>query len=192
MRWRHVSDTSELFESTLNAFVEAYEERDDFRGSSGRNTEGLREVNILEGDSTSLIDVANIGKAQLMVTSPPYFGVADYVKAQRLSFEWMGLEIEPLRLKEIGARSKRRRLIAADEYLADCKRVFDRCRTVLDQGRACAVVFGESTDREAMNQKFEKVLRTCGFKLIYKKSRRISSGRRLAPSLQEEHLLIFE
>lgn len=56
---------------------------------------------------------------------------------------------------------KRHRIVAADQYLSDCKQVFDRCREVLDDGGACAVVFGESTDRMPMREQFEKVLMSC-------------------------------
>jgi DNA modification methylase len=184
-------DVIELFEKTLIAFAEAYEARDAYRNASyGRN--GLAsEVKVLEGDAATILETKAVDGAQLVVTSPPYFGVADYVKAQRLTLEWQGLEIEPLRQKEIGARSKRHRLTAAEQYLGDCSRVFRGCRHVLDRGRACAIVFGESGDRTPMNEKFEQVVESCNFKLIYKQSRKISSGRRQNPSLQTEHLLIF-
>jgi DNA modification methylase len=184
-------DVIELYERVLIGFCEAYEARDVYRHSSGHQTPPPRDVTVLEGNAATVLDARPIEKVQLVVTSPPYFGVADYIKAQRLTLEWRGIEIEPLRQKEIGARSKRRRLVAAEEYLADCKQVFERCRNVLDKGRACAVVFGESGDRAPMNEKFEQVLESCQFKLMYKRSRKISSGRRQNPSLQTEHLLIF-
>jgi hypothetical protein len=184
-------DVVQLYDKVLAGFAEAYEARDDYRNRSNRGTSIASEVTILEGDAKTHLDAHSIGRVQLIVTSPPYFGVADYVKAQRLTLEWQGIEIEPLRQKEIGARSKRRRLVAAEEYLADCKRVFDSCRDVLDKGRACAVVFGESGERAPMNEKFEQLVESCGFKLAYKRSRKISTGRRLNPSLQTEHLLIF-
>ncbi|MCK1754138.1 site-specific DNA-methyltransferase [Bradyrhizobium sp. 137] len=184
-------DVIELYEKTLIGFAEAYEARDAYRTVSYRRELPVPEVRVLEGDAADVLKSKSVEGAQLIVTSPPYFGVADYVKAQRLTLEWQGLEIEPLRQKEIGARSKRHRLVAADQYLADCKRVFDGCRGVLDRGRACAVVFGESGDRAPMKEKFEQVVESCQFKLIYKQSRKISSGRRQNPSLQTEHLLIF-
>jgi DNA modification methylase len=184
-------DVIELYERVLVGFHEAYEARDGYRHSSNHGLPVIRDVQVLEGDAAAHLTPHSIGRVQLIVTSPPYFGVADYVKAQRLSLEWQGVEIEPLRQQEIGARSKRRRLVAADEYLADCKQAFERCRDVLEKGRACAIVFGESGDRAPMNEKFEQVVESCHFKLVYKRSRKISSGRRLNPSLQTEHLLIF-
>jgi len=184
-------DVVELYEKTLIGFAEAYDARDTYRNASRKRDDAAFEVKVLEGDAAIILADKPIDGAQLIVTSPPYFGVADYVKAQRLTLEWQGVEIEPLRQKEIGARSKRHRLVAAEQYLADCKRVFEGCRDALDRGRACAVVFGESGDRTPMNEKFEQVVQSCQFKLIYKQSRKISSGRRQNPSLQTEHLLIF-
>ena len=56
-------------------------------GLLARNTQRSdREVDIIEGDARSVITRCVTGSAQLIVTSPPYFGVADYVKAQRLRF----------------------------------------------------------------------------------------------------------
>jgi hypothetical protein len=183
-------DVIELYEKVLLGFSEAYDERDAYR-QTARSGLPASEVTVLEDDAATILHDRPANGVQLIVTSPPYFGVADYVKAQRLTLEWRGIEIEPLRQKEIGARSKRHRVSAAEEYLAGCKQVFEGCRAVLDRGRACAVVFGQSGDRMPMDTRFEEVVESCRFKLIYKQSRKISTGRRQNPSLQTEHLLIF-
>jgi hypothetical protein len=113
------------------------------------------------------------------------------VKAQRLSFEWLGMKIEPLRLNEIGARSKRHRLTASEEYLHECKCTFEQCRRLLQKGRVCAIVFGESTERELIHSKFIEIVETCGFTLEYRVQRKISARRRLTPRLHVEYLLLF-
>jgi DNA modification methylase len=150
-----------------------------------------REAEIREGDARTILAEYESGSVQLIVTSPPYFGVADYVKAQRLTLEWRGKEIEPLRLSEIGARSKRRRLTAADEYLEECRCVLIECRRVLQKGRACAVIFGESSERAPIHSKFIEAVESCNFKLEYSAPRKISARRRLTPCLHVEHLLLF-
>jgi DNA modification methylase len=184
-------DVLEAFERVLDGFVEAYRERDAY-WSAGQNwPSSARQIDIREGDARAALSKYPAGTAQLILTSPPYFGVTDYVKAQRLTFEWLNKPIEPLRLEEIGARSKRRRLSAAEEYLEDCEQVFRGCRRILPKGRACVVIFGESTEREAIHSDFIKTVEACGFELEYSAPRKISARRRLSPRLHMEHLLLF-
>jgi hypothetical protein len=184
-------DVLETFERTLDGFSGAYRDRDAYWDAGQKGTYAQREVEIREGDARAILTECPAQSVQLIVTSPPYFGVTDYVKAQRLTFEWLGKEIEPLRLSEIGARSKRHRLAAADEYLDECKQVFDGCRRVLQRGRACVVMFGESTERTPIHSRFVKTVEACGLRLEYSTSRKISARRRLSPRLHIEHLLLF-
>ena len=181
----------DAFERVLDQFDSSYQERDAYWRTGTNYAASDRDVEVLEGDARSVITRCATGSAQLLVTSPPYFGVADYVKAQRLSFEWAKTPIEPLRMSEIGARSKRRRLTAAEEYLQECKEVFRECRRILQKKRACVVIFGESTERELVHSKFISALEECEFKLEYSVPRKISERRRFAPRVQIEHLLIF-
>ncbi len=184
-------DVRETFERTLDGFVQAYRERDAYWNAGDKLPSAARDVEVREGDARTILPEQPAHSVQLIITSPPYFGVTDYVKAQRLTFEWLNIPIEPLRLTEIGARSKRRRLTAAEEYLQECALVFRECRRVLQNGRACVVIFGESTEREPIHFKFIKTVEACGFQLEYSAPRNISARRRMTPRVNVEHLLLF-
>jgi len=80
----------------------------------------------------------------LVVTSPPYIGVIDYIHANRLLYAWMGWSMRAEREHEIGARFRRTRVNASAEYGADLRRTRDEIVRVLKRGAACAVVLGES------------------------------------------------
>jgi DNA modification methylase len=184
-------DVMEIYERTLDGFLQAYRNRDSYWHSGQKWASKSHHVDIREGDAREILAKMPPESAELVVTSPPYFGVADYVKAQRLTLEWLGKPIEPLRLKEIGARSKRHRLTAAEEYLAECKQVFEGCRRVLQNGRACVVIFGESSERTPIHSRFIEAMETCGFILRSSIKRKISAQRRLTPRVHVEHLLLF-
>ncbi len=184
-------DVYETFERTLASFVEAYAERQAYWQAASGQPVVAPNVKIHEGDARNILLDMPPESAHLIVTSPPYFGVADYVKAQRLTLEWFGKDIEPLRLEEIGARSKRHRITAADDYLSECKQVFEGCRHVLKKDRACVVIFGESNERKPMHSMFVSIMEECGFQLRYSAPRKISARRRLTPQLQVEYLLVF-
>lgn len=99
-------------------------------------------LTLLKNDARELPLVDS--SVDLIVTSPPYIGVIDYVKANRMLYLWMNWPFEADRTREIGARFKRQRRGAAENYLTDiaaCWREF--CR-VLKPGGRCAVVIGGS------------------------------------------------
>lgn len=80
----------------------------------------------------------------LIVTSPPYIGVIDYTRANRLLYTWMGWSMESERRDEIGARFRRQRLAAVAQYLTDMRAARDEIFRVLRPGAYCAIVIGES------------------------------------------------
>lgn len=188
-------DVIKEFDRDLLDLVSAYEERDRYIDAGNDDKVPLRDkiidASIICGDSRNVADLVQSDSVDLVVTSPPYFGVADYVKAQRLSFEWDAINIEPYRVKEIGARSKRHRKQALEQYLADLESAFSGLRQTLKEGAPCIVVFGESSSRAPTFEAFMERMQKVGFAAELHLSRTISQQRRQAPSLTKEHLLVF-
>ncbi len=83
-------------------------------------------------------------EVDLIVTSPPYVSVIDYVRAQRLLYLWMNWPFDAERADEIGARYKRRRQDAAIAYLSQMRDCWTELARVLRPGGRLAVVLGES------------------------------------------------
>jgi hypothetical protein len=187
----HERDVIDAFERALDAFARAFRERDEYWRSGGTPSPPDRSAEVIEGDAQAVLRSLGDASVDLIVTSPPYFGVADYTKAQRLSLEWLARPIEPLRLAEIGARSKRHRRGADALYLDDCRKAFFECRRVLRPGRVCAVIFGESTRRVSVFDDFVGEIKSAGFRLHSVTERRISAQRRQNPSVLSESLLLF-
>lgn len=180
------------YRDRLNELTSAYERRDK---EITRNNEG--ELNIAScyvvcGDIQKVVPDRVQGIADLIVTSPPYFGVSDYVKAQRLSMEWFGYDIEPLRLSEIGARSKRRRKAAAEEYLEEMKEALRRMVGLVKPGGVISMVIGESDSREAVVDKVVTSLENMGVQIVVQRSRRVSMQRRQVPSITNEKIVVAE
>jgi len=100
-------------------------------------------------------------------------------------------EIEPLRLTEVGARSKRHRLSAQDDYLSDLMKIFIHVRRVLKSGRFCVVIIGQSSTRDRVIGPVRDLLRDCAFTLDLDLNRKVSSQRRQAPSIRGEHIFLL-
>lgn len=99
-------------------------------------------LTIVQQDARAL--ALQTSSVDLVVTSPPYVGMIDYVHANRLMYSWMGWPLKDERQAEIGARFRRNRKSAADEYFSDMRDVRDEIVRVLKPGGFCALVLGES------------------------------------------------
>jgi hypothetical protein len=80
----------------------------------------------------------------LVVTSPPYLGMIDYTNANRLLYLWMGWSIAAERNDEIGARFRRNRNSAEDEYHHAMNQSCGEIARVLKPEGFCALVLGAS------------------------------------------------
>ena len=188
----HAGDAFGKFRDVVEHFVKAYETRDAEIGARGSSVRYLFPADIKCADSRLEVQQLRPSSVHMVVTSPPYFGVSDYIKAQRLSCEWFGIDIEPLRLKELGARSKRHRLTAGGDYVEELGAVLRRSKRALVPGGACVLVIGESTSRSSVMKQVIRVGEEAGLRLRLNLSRTVSSQRRQAPSLTVERILFFD
>ena len=118
----------------------------------GRNWDARR------GDAYQNLQALSEATADAIITSPPYYGVADYVKSQRLTFLWYhpavaNLEgfdddFEQYRKEEIGSRSFRHRRGSFDDYIEYMNRFIQASARVLKSSGKLCLVIGESQTRE--------------------------------------------
>jgi hypothetical protein len=123
-------DAIEFFESRLASFPEP-----DLSISHGRAL-------VVQQDAKQL--AVSTDSIDLIVTSPPYVSMIDYARANRLLYTWMNWPLEEDRNSEIGARYKRRRLSAVDDYVEEMRYCWEEMHRVLRPGGYCAIVIGES------------------------------------------------
>jgi DNA modification methylase len=89
----------------------------------------------------------NDGRADAIITSPPYPGVYDYVEHHRLRLEWLGLDIKHLEEHEIGAHrhfSEDHALDAAACWAEQLGACLDEMRRVLVPGGKAALLIADS------------------------------------------------
>lgn len=187
----HSADVLDEYRLVLDRLSRAFTERDSDLKAHFGETVTIAQSQVICGPADLEISHIPSGSVDLVVTSPPYYGVTDYVKAQRLTMEWLGLDIEPLRLAELGARSKRHRKTSEQEYLIGLRKTFEGVSRCLRRGGRCAVVLGESGARHAVVQRSITTIEASGLKCEVNLNRRVSSQRRQAPSVKGEHILVF-
>lgn len=114
----------------------------------------------------------------VIITSPPYFGMNDYVRSQYLTWlvdPWDGFE-EDLGA-ELGARRDRWSRDKVRRYVDSMTAVLGELRRVLNRGAPLVLVLGQSQSALAREANpvasIQDVVRDLGFDLVWKTERRV-------------------
>jgi DNA modification methylase len=149
------------------------------------------DIKVMHGDCIDILEDYPDAHFDLVVTSPPYYNMTDYVSSQRLSNLWLVANGDNLREKEIGARYKRFRKNSLDEYLTGIKDSFSSISRVLKRGKFCCVVIGESPRHKPYLDRFAAVCEELDLTLCDSLSRKVAEKRSLTPSLHHERIFIL-
>ncbi len=131
----------------------------------------------------------------LIMTSPPYIGVIDYTRANRLLYLWMGWPFDEDRRQEIGARYKRGRLPVrfVEEYESEMDACWRELRRVLRRDSYCAIVIGESrTFRGTVDRTLDKLRQL--MPMVWGPVERLPSRRRVSDRMSSqpvEYICVF-
>jgi hypothetical protein len=117
--------------------------------------------------------------ADLVVTSPPYLGMIDYSRANRLTYLWMGWPLRVDMETEIGARYRRDRKDTRDQYLAALGVAAAEIARCLKPSRYCALIIGAS--RKYPDVAAEAIdLFAQSLRIVWGPASRVATRRRLA------------
>lgn len=134
-------DATELMSQKVRHAIEVAQGYQSQIGALGR-------CRILQEDARSTS--ADSGSVDLVITAPPYINMIDYALANRLTFLWMGWDLEAERREELGARYRRRRSSTRSEYLAGMTAAIDEIVRVLRPGGYLALIVGASRTMPAV------------------------------------------
>jgi hypothetical protein len=143
---RTPTDVSQEFAQKLKAvFVDAVLTRAQVE-RAGRRRKGAGTPPRFENvDAQNLAHFVAAGSVDVAFTSPPYFGMNDYVRSQYLSwliFQWAGYDTDVCR--ETGSRRLRTKSTALDTYYGQMQKSFAVVEEMLRPGGFLIVVFGAS------------------------------------------------
>ncbi|CAN5715658.1 hypothetical protein BH23GEM5_BH23GEM5_02330 [soil metagenome] len=137
------------------------------------------------------------GTVNLVVTSPPYIGVTDYSRSQRLSMYWLGYDLDTLGREEIGARWKRFRRSHALDYIEEMQLACCRVVETLRMNGHLAIVVGAPIARDTAHSvlaSLRDILTALNLKLVDETSRMLSRQRLVdrAGTKNPEIILVYE
>lgn len=155
------------------------------------------------GDCIETMSGLDRNSVHLILSSPPYYGVADYIKAQRLSLLWFDhpdlraggfgfSHFEELRNREAGSRAFRHRKDSFESYVTYMTRFFAQSQRVLKTSGHLALVVGESKARAPTLETLIRAAQDSGLAVVYQSTRNIKeTRRRLMAKVRGEDIVIL-
>lgn len=148
------------------------------------------------GRAQRLLDTIPEG-VDFVLTSPPYFGMNDYVRSQYLTwliFQWSEYEADVA--NESGSRRSRNSRTALGSYFSDMYESFLSIHRILKKGGYLALILGSSTTKLAREidplVEMEKQLNDIGFDRIWQGRRRIRFRKINNTPFRDEVIWIFQ
>lgn len=195
-----------IFTNAVKAYAEASEQT--FNECKYHNPEltrvGLRKKSkLMDGSCIERFSDILPESIDAIVTSPPYYGVADYVKSQRLTYLWLDKDelakaklgfrdFNSLRSTEMGARANRYKTNSHNEYITFMENFFIGSYRLIKPGGRMSLVVGESSSRAGTIDLLIELGIKHGFEFETRIGREISSNkRRLMAKVKNEDILFF-
>jgi hypothetical protein len=189
-------DVPALFVSRLRAsFLDAELLRDELR-RSGASFPDAPAPTLVKASAQEL--GSHIAREiDLVVTSPPYFGMNDYVRSQYLSwliFQWPRYEDDIA--AESGSRRSRWSQRGLETYMTDMQRTFRALFAALTRGGYLALVIGRSTTKLAAENDPVPRLRSAllreGYVEVWSGYRRVQFRKINNIPYRDEYLWVFQ
>jgi hypothetical protein len=143
--------------------------------------------------------LTNTGTVDVIVSSPPYLGVYDYVQHHLLRSAVLGFDVRDFARGEVGSRRDQRRLggdEAGSRYREDLGAVFGAWRPRMRPGGLAAVMIGDGQLGDGLLPALplmREVAATAGWEIVASGSQARPAfipGRR-DPGVKEEHLVLL-
>ncbi len=194
---QYLMSTTSLFNdinSHLNILESVWEDYIDFYDETARTQRVF--------DNSILMATINNCSVDLVITSPPYPKMIDYVKSQRLSFCFYERDFHEYVQNEIGARYRRTRKDALESYTKSVKQHIDKMKLILKTGGYLCLVLPDYDDnaKEKNRRKaISEIVNYCfelGLNKIFELGRYIPSHKRTLSiqwaTLVNERIFIFQ
>jgi len=161
------------------------------------NKEWAPQNDILRIADARNLDFLKQEDLDMVVTSPPYLGVNDYIKSLRLTWLFFPNDkLEEYLENEIGARRKRQRKFIYEEYVDDLDKSFSEISRVLKPNGFLCLVMGQGSSRiykrNVINELIELLQKKYQFRVNIKFSRRIKFRRiQASKGVRNEEIIVL-
>lgn len=180
---------AELTAISAETFRKQYEMT---HGEEWKTIEGI--ISLADARSQNFLKDNSV---DMVVTSPPYLGVNDYVRSLRLTWLFFHEKETKTAVKEeIGARWKRKRKSAYEDYIHDMDKIFSEISRVLKPSGFLCLIVGQGKGKVSSNKNVvEELLQILNKKYEFntemKISRKIKFRRIQVAGIGNEEIIIL-
>ena len=153
-----------------------------------------KKVKIYQQDTRKL-DLFLENQIDMIVTSPPYCFAVDFNKYFRLSYYWFNWDLSFYRDSEIGARSKRGKKSALNDYFEEMEESIGVMSKVLKDNKFCCFTLGNSSRNQKNIDTINKIIEIAEnkkFSLVFNTNRELSKQSMAQKRIQKEAVLVFQ
>ena len=175
-------DVIKLYKSKIN---QLYDRKDFIKNKN--NT-----VRCIESDVLKVNDIKNV---DLVVTSPPYPFAVDFIRYHRLALYWIGKPVEELSSQEVGARNKRSRKNALNDFFYEMEKVYVHIMKMVKKNGYWCMTIGDTTRNQEKINFVEwtiNLFENNGWKLEKKSFRYLKQQTMAQKRIKTESILIFK
>lgn len=200
--WGHIADNVLPDEKQISA--NKYDVLQSYKRKIIYVLEQLKKILIVASGSKYQIKLADTrhyrppSDCDIVITSPPYPSMADYITAQRLDYYWLGYnsdDINTFKKQEIGARYLRHNNQRNDLYIENMKICFTNIITKLKKDGLIVAVLPDYRHNDSRKEVIHNFVSYLNSKITlqYQISRNIDENSRWSPfrSLKKENLYIW-
>ncbi|MDD2834841.1 MAG: DNA methyltransferase [Methanothrix sp.] len=148
------------------------------------------------GDARNL-DFLKDSSIDMVVTSPPYLGVNDYIRSLRLTKLFFDEYIvDEIKSDEIGARWKRKRKSAYNDYMNEMQKSFSEMSRVLKPDGFLCIVLGQghgkvSSKKDVVEELITSLKHDFKFNIKFRASRKLKFRRIRVEGIGTEEIIIL-
>ena len=136
------STHKELFAKVLERYLETIE---DFATNPVFDKERLGAIEVLSNSDATDLKI-NDRSIDGVITSPPYSFAIDYAKNDEAQLEYLGYNVDALRMKMIGLKGEQKRE-KLENYFRDMEHVCSEIKRVLKKKRYFVLIIGSNTNQ---------------------------------------------
>lgn len=160
-----------------------------------KRTDWLKNLsNTVKCIESDILD-ANFDGVDLVVTSPPYPFAVDFIKYHRLTLYWMEKKVDNLSDKEVGARNKRNRKQAIDDFFIEMEKIYLHVMSMVKKDGYWCMTIGDTTrQKEKINfvDWTIELFKKNGWKVEENSFRTLQNQTMAQKRIKQEAVLVFK
>lgn len=174
-----------------------------FNRQISKYMKNYKELNIVFNDlkdiktqvfNSDILDYKSEQLVDIVVTSPPYPFAVDFVKYNRLSYYWFGVNVIEMAEKETGSRHKRNRKQSTEDFFEEMEKIYKHIFSMVKKGGYFCMTVSDTHKNKKRIYFYDwlvNLFNNNGWSLVESNIRELESQSMAQKRISEEHMVVF-